>query len=38
MTFNILDLLERIIHPLWEALGLGCAIELQTFKFALQTN
>ena len=38
MSFNILDLLERIINLLWEALGLGHTIELQTFKFDLQTD
>ena len=37
-SFNILDLLEMISHLLWAALGLGHAIELQVFKFDLQSN
>ena len=38
ISFNILDLLEGISHLVWAALRLWHAIELQTFRFALQTN
>ena len=38
ISFNVLNILEGISHLLWAAVRLGRAIELQTFKFALQTN